>query len=465
MRKLISNAFIVSVDPKIGDLPEGDILVEGGKILDIRPHIDAADAELIDASGCIAIPGFVDTHRHLWEGSLRAATSNWSIHDFSGNMRMFAAQFLRPEDMYVTAYQGALESLNAGVTTIGEYCHNVRAPEYATEGLRGVRDSAIRAVWAFGITGLANDAGGFSTVKERLAYLRQFAAEYFSSSDQLITLGMAPEETYFWRDDPDRAKLQFDQARDLGARIFMHANSYRNYDGRMPRQVELMHKYGLLGPDLVLVHMCFTEKDEWRMLGDAGAHISYTPETEYQMGLGWPSVTDPAEAGVNFGIGVDITANNSADMFFQLRCILQFERARIIKENDRTFFSGLPFDCKDALYWGTMCGAKALGLENKIGSLAPGKEADIVLIRGNSISMAGWDRRNPASAIIQQAGTQDVDTVLVGGNIVKRDGKLAVDVTKACQDLEKTSAHVHAAALANGGLDISEAELRKRVGA
>ncbi len=464
MRTLIRNAFVVSVDPQVGDIDGADILVENGNISAIGRGIQAADAETIDATGCIAIPGFIDTHRHLWEGGMRAVTADYSILDFTGNIRLFAAKFFRPEDMYATSFQGGLEALNAGVTTVAEYCHNVRTPDHASENLRGVRDAGLRCVWSFGFTGLAKDGSGFSTVPDRVAFLERFAAAEFSARESLLTLGVCPEEPFLWGSDPVLVRAQFDVARRFGARIFMHTNSRRGYDGLMMREVAKMNALDLLGPDLVLVHMYFTEDDEWAMLGAAGGHVSYTPETEYQMGLGWPSIASPRAAGVNVSVGTDITANNSADMFFQLRLLLQVERAGEIEKMDRKFFSRTPFDCKDALYWGTMGGAKAVGLADRIGSLSPGKAADIVLLRADDISMVGWDRRNPAATVIQQAGVHSVETVLVNGRIVKRAGRLVGDQRRACELLGRTAAHVHASAAAGGGFDVPEHVLFERIG-
>ena len=464
MRTLIRNAFVVSVDTAIGNLDGADILIENGDIREIRSAIEASDAEILDATGCIAMPGFVDTHRHLWEGGMRAVTADYSILDFTGNIRLFAAKFFRPEDMYATSFQGGLEALNAGVTTVAEYCHNVRTPEHASENLRGVREAGMRTVWSFGFTGLARDGSGFGAVSERVAFLERFAAKEFRSTDPLLTIGVCPEEPFLWGADPVPVRAQFDVARRLGARIFMHTNSRRGYDGLLMREVVKMNDLGLLGPDLVLVHMYFTGEDEWAMLGAAGGHVSYTPETEYQMGLGWPSIRAAGDAGVNVSVGTDITANNSADMFFQLRLLLQVERAREIDKLTQAFYSRTPFDCKEALYWGTMGGAKAVGLDHRIGSLTPGKAADIVLLRADDISMVGWDKRNPAATIIQQAGVQNVETVLVNGKIVKHAGALVGDARRACELLVQTATHVHEQAAANGGFDVPEDVLFARIG-
>lgn len=287
MKRIIKHAFIVSVDPSIGNLPDADILIENGKIKDVGPGLCSDDAEIIDGSGCIAIPGFVDTHRHLWEGAMRSVTADYSILDFSGNIRLFAAQFFRPQDMYATALQGCLESLNAGTTTTAEYCHNVRTPDHAREGIRGTRDSGLRTVWAYSFTGLAKTEDTTSTW-DRLGFLRKLAASEFSHHDSLVTLGVCPEEPSHWGPNKAAIRAQFDTARELGSRMFMHCNSRIWYDGTLCGDVQKLHEFGVLGPDVVLVHMCATSPQEWALMGDAGAHVSYTPETEYQMGLGFP---------------------------------------------------------------------------------------------------------------------------------------------------------------------------------
>ncbi|MBN9473493.1 MAG: hypothetical protein ABS43_20435 [Bordetella sp. SCN 67-23] len=464
MRTLIRNVHVVSVDPRLGNLQGADILIDGARIEAIAPGLGAEGCEVIDGTGCIAIPGFVDTHRHLWEGAMRAVTADYSILDFTGNVRLFAAGFFRPEDMYATALQGCLESLNAGTTTTAEYCHNVRTPEHALEGIRGARASGLRTVWSYSFTGLAKGDGGGAPPWDRLAFLERLAAREFATRDALVTLGVCPEEPSHWGADHDVIRKQYRLSRELGARMFMHANSRIQYDNSMPRDVDRLRKMGVLGPDMILVHMCATEADEWRMLGDAGGHVSYTPETEYQMGLGFPGVREPRAAGVNISVGIDITANNSADMFTQLRMLLQVERARVMEETTGANSSRTAFDCSEALYWGTMGGARALGMEADIGSLTPGKRADIVLLRADDIATVGYDRRKPETTVIQQMGIHSVDTVLVDGKVAKRNGRLLTDTVAVRRALQATSDHVHAQAVARGGFDIDEAALYRRIG-
>lgn len=464
MKTLIRGAFVVSVDLTIGDVDGGDILIEDGKIAAVGRNLDDVGAEVFEAGGCIAMPGFVDAHRHLWEGALRGVAADWSILDFVGNMRLLAAGMFRPEDMHATSLQGGLESLNAGVTAVAEYCHNARTVDHVHASIAGAREAGIRTVWCYSFTGLAPEGGAQRGSDGEIAFVEQLAADEFGAPG-LLTLGICPEEPFHWTPDAGHVRAQFALARRLGVRLFMHANSVRELDGSLSREVDKLDAIGGLGPDLALIHMGYTAPEEWALLGKTGGHVIYTPETELQMGLGWPNIGPAREAAINIGVGVDITANNSADMFTQLRIALQADRSRAMVAPGRQYQTRTPLDCRDALYWGTMGSAAAIGLGDRVGSLTPGKEADIILLRADDVTMAGWDRRNPAAAIILQAGVHNVETVFVGGRIVKRGGRLIADTAAAIEALEATSAHVHAGVRAAGGFDAPQEVLYERLGA
>ena len=463
-RLLIRGACVVTMDDALGDLPQGDVLVGDGRIVAVGEDLEADGAEIVDAAGCIAIPGFVDAHRHLWEGAMRAVTADWSILDFVGNIRLLAAQFFRPQDMYATSLHGALESLDAGVTTVADYCHNARTVDHVRQAIAGVKGAGIRAVWGYSFTGLAPDGARDHGKSGELAFVEALAAEAFQPGG-LVSLGICPEEPMHWREDAAAVREQFALARRIGARLFMHANSVPAIGGGLEREVDKLDAIGCLGPDLALVHMGHTAPEEWARLGEAGGHAVFTPDTELQMGLGWPAIGEARAAGVNVGLGIDITANNSADMFNQMRLALQVERARVMERDPQRAFRALaPVACRDALHWGTMGGARACGLDDRIGSLTPGKEADIVLLRADGLGMAGWDRGNPAATVVLQASVAQVDTVLVAGRVVKRDGKLLTDPADAIRALEATSAHVHAQVAAAGGFGAPEEVLYHRLG-
>lgn len=462
-RILIKNACIVTVDKTLGNLPSGDLLIENGTIREVSTSITAADAQIIDGTGKIVMPGLIDAHRHFWEGGFRAVTADWSILDFLGNIRFMAASFFRPEDMYATAWLGGLEALDAGVTTVADYCHNVRSPDHASETLRGVREAAVRCVWGYGFIPLAQTGGGFAGPADRLAFLRKLAADEFASRDGLVTLGICPKEVFLWGTETQSALEQFAFAKEASLRVFMHCKSRPQANGN-PREAWRLHELGLVSDALTLIHMGATDADEWKALGDAGASVCYSPETEYQMNLGWPSSAAPKASGTNLCLGTDMTANNSADMFFPLRMFLQVERSVLSKETGDPNLSMAPISCSEALEWATIRGAKALGLDDRIGSLVPKKRADIVMLKADGLSMAGWDRRKPETAIVQHAGVNVVDTVFVDGRIVKRDGRMLASTADACRAQEATVAHIHKQAEAAGGFDADMALLNRRMG-
>ncbi len=165
-RKLIRGGFVVSGDPKIGDLPSADVLIEDDKIVSIAPTIDVNDAETIDARNRIVMPGFVDSHRHVWQGALRSVCADGSLVDYVRMIRMHAARFFTADDMYAVQLHGALEALDSGVTSVTDYCHNLLTPDHAFEAVRGLRESGLRVVWNYGFNYPPQDAPHFRTLED-----------------------------------------------------------------------------------------------------------------------------------------------------------------------------------------------------------------------------------------------------------------------------------------------------------
>ncbi len=438
-RTLVRGGCIISMDEDVGDLPEGDILIEDGVIKQVARQIDAGDAEQVDAADTIVIPGFVDTHRHIWQAAMRSVTADWSLMDYFRGIRMRAATSFDAQDMYAAQYAGALEALDAGVTTVVDYCHNLLTPDHAWESIRGLRDAGLRTVWSFGFNFPPATVSHWGSTEGQAKFAAEVAALHFVSKDALLTFAIAPEETALTT--AERCELQYRTARELDARITHHVNCVRA--GSDPLEVaQFLGPRGLLGPDVLLVHMGYTTDEEWQMVADAGASVSFTPETELQMGMGITPTGRVKRFGITPTYGADIVSNNSGDMFFPLRLALQVERgiANAAIVTDGAMTEGVTVTCREALEWGTLGGAAAAGLEQRVGSLAPGKQADLVLIRTDGIGFAGWNEEDPVASVVLQANAGNVDTVLVGGKIVKRNGTLCADVAHA-RNLLTDAAH------------------------
>jgi cytosine/adenosine deaminase-related metal-dependent hydrolase len=453
-RLLIADAVVVTMDETLGDL-RGDILVEDGRIRAIGPSLAAEDALRVDASGRIAIPGLVDCHRHVWQTALRSVTANWSLMDYVRGIRTAAAPAFRPEDIRVAQLAGALEMLNAGVTTVVDYSHDLLTPDHAWEAVAGLEDAGIRALWCAGFNVPPGTESHFVDTAGKAAFFHELARARFSGTDDLLTLGIAPEELAL--STPEDVAQQYRFAREIGARITHHVNSAAF--GRPPREIAReLGPRGLLGPDVLLVHMNLTSDDEWRQVAERGASVVFTPETELQMGMGFSSTERARALGLRPAIGADIVSNNSGDLFFPLRLALQAERARANEPRLRKaeILEGTSVPAREALAWGTRYGAEAAGMGDRIGRLAPGMAADLVLLDAEDVGMLGWAGREPADHVVLQAHPGLVDAVLVGGRFVKRDGRLVADLAPVRRRMAEATEHVARTIEAAGGFGVPD---------
>lgn len=418
---LLKNGWVLTMDSKLGAFRTADVLIRQQRIEAVQPNVELEDehVEVIDASGMIITPGFVDTHRHVWESVVRTVGTNWSLPVYLQNLYYGAmGSKLRPQDSYIANLLGALEALNAGVTTLLDWSMPY-SPEHTDELIRGLQDAGIRAVFAHGVPGETE----YWNRDSRLTYsadLRRISEQYFSSKDQLLTLGLAirgPEFSH-WDTTVEEIRL----ARELDAICSMHVG-FGSW-GSQDRSIIRLHEAGLLGPDINVVHGNTMSTEEYKLLANSGASLSVTPEVEMMMGHGYPATGYFLEQGGEPSLGVDVVTSTGGDMFSQMKFMLQAERSRvneqIVRRGDMP--GELNLLSEQVLRAATLTGAKALGLDRTIGSLTPGKEADLVLIRTSDLNM--FPVQDPIGAVVQFANPSNVDTVLVAGKIVKRGGEL-----------------------------------------
>jgi len=459
-RILIQNAAVVTVDPELGDFERADILIDDGAIVKVGPDI-SADAWRIDAEGMIAMPGMVDTHLHTWQSPVRGILADGNIPDYLRGIRLQLAERMRPEDMYVGNYLGALDAINNGVTSIVDYCHNILTPDHAHSAVQGLLDAGVRGLYGHGMTPITTntwaESKGGSTAEgdpadyeTRASLAREIRDTYFRSESQPLRFGMAPQE--FAITPPAEVVREFALARELGARITQHANQV--IVRQLFQDVEQLHAHGLLGDDLLLVHCTFNTEHEWELLRDTGTMVSVCAETEMQMGMGFPAIREVTEYTPGPSLGIDCVSGDSHDMISHGRLVLQATRWRDDEPGYQRMVAPqvMKWKTSDALKWLTINGAKAAGVGDVAGSLTPGKRADIVLLDMRGISTAGWNRREPGGAIISQANAGNVDTVLIDGRIVKRDGKLVhVDVDDALRKMQASHDYLYEEMDKHGG--------------
>jgi cytosine/adenosine deaminase-related metal-dependent hydrolase len=430
-RTLIRGGHVLSVDPEVGDLPSGDVLIEDDTIAAVQPQIDA-DAEVIDASGFIVIPGFVDTHRHTWEASIRGCAPNATLDDYFVEVLDTFAPLYRAEDVYAANVAGSLECLNAGITTLVDWSHINNTPDHPDAAIRGLQETGIRAQYAYGSanTSLA-DYWFNSSIAIPADDVRRIKNTYFSSDDGLLTMALATRGPGFCQDDV--VKAEWGMARELGIPITVHVAMGR-LAGRFG-MVKQLHDLDLLGSDTTYIHCCYFSDEEWGMVRDSGGTISIAPQVEVQMGHGWPPVVKTLEYGLRPSLSIDVVTTVPGDMFTQIRAAFGAERAR---KNAIFWEANEPAEglltARQMLEFATINGAYVAGLEDRTGSLTPGKKADVVLIDGRALNIAPII--DPVAAVTLCADVSNVDTVIVNGEVKKRGGKLLADVDKARREVE-----------------------------
>ncbi|WP_213450126.1 amidohydrolase family protein [Rhizomonospora bruguierae] len=426
-RTLIRGGRVLTVDPHLGDLPRGDILIEDGAIAAVEADLGDLDAEVIDAAGMIVVPGFVDTHRHTWEAAIRGSAPNATLDDYFVEILDTFAPLYTAADVYASNLAGSLECLNAGITTLVDWSHINNTPEHPDAAIQGLTDSGIRAQYAYGSANTSLAAYWFeSTIAIPDADVRRIRDTYFASDSGLLTMGLATRGPGFCVDDVVRA--EWGLARELAIPITVHVAMGR-LAGRFG-MVKQLDGLGLLGPDTTYVHCCYFSEQEWGLVRDSGGTVSVAPQIELQMGHGWPPVMKAIEYGLKPSLSIDVVTTAPGDMFTNMRAAFAAERARVNADcwQANVEVPATMLTARQMLEMATINGAGVAGVADRTGSLTPGKRADIVLIDAG-INIAPV--LDPVAAVTLAADVSNVDTVLVDGIVRKRGGRLLADVDAA----------------------------------
>jgi cytosine/adenosine deaminase-related metal-dependent hydrolase len=407
-KKLIKGGTVLSLDPSVGDFDGADVLIDGDEIVEVRPGLEVADAEVIDATGRIVMPGFVDSHRHIWEGLLRNIGTDVPLEGRSSYISFVLhklAPAFRPEDAYVGDLISALGAIDAGITTLLDWSHIQGSPAHTDAVIQALKDSGMRAVFAYGFP-------WWGKWEERQpSWFMRAANEHFSNGDGMLSLALAapgPEFTDF-EVSRDHWKL----AREAGARITTHVGvgSYGQ-----DAKVQEMGEAGLLGPDTTYIHCTTLNDTEIQMIVDTGGTVSLASPVEMMMGHGMPPVQKFLDRGLRPSLSVDVETNVPGDMFNQMRSVIALQRA-ISTAEDKA-----PMTAREVLICATLEGARANGLDSRVGSLTPGKKADLIMLRTDRMNVTPLN--DPTTAVVTGMDTGNVDTVLIAGRVMKRGGEL-----------------------------------------
>jgi 5-methylthioadenosine/S-adenosylhomocysteine deaminase len=415
-RYLIRGAHVFTMDPAVGDLDSADVLIEGNQIAAVGPDLGDIDAKVLDGNDRIVLPGFVDTHRHTWQSLIRHVSTDWTLPQYFSGVRGVLGKIYSPEDMYAANLVGALEALDSGITTLVDWSHNNNTPDHADAAIKGLKDAGLRAVFAYGN---ANDEWLPVNDVPHSHDVKRIKTEHFASDDQLLTLAMALRGPQFAT--PEVNEHDFKLAREVGLPVTVHVgDALWGLTGPL-RQIK---QIGQLGSDVTYVHCNTIGDDEFDLIASSGGAVSVAPELEMTMGHGKLATLRAMERSIPVSISIDVCTSVGGDMFSAMRAILAGTRYEVNLQaiENRTTVDPLPLLATDVLGFATAGGARAAWLEDRIGSITPGKRADVIMIRRDTWAMVPMN--NPAGAVVESGHPGLVDTILVDGRIVKEHGRL-----------------------------------------
>lgn len=400
----LRNATLLTMDPAVGDFRSGDVHVKDGRLVAVGRQV-AGGGTQIDATGFIALPGLIDTHQHMWTSIFRGLVGETAdVSYFAARAQLGPAY--TPQHMRQAVKLAAVQALYSGVTTSNNMHHNVRGPEYADATIQAQLEAGQRGVLSYGpAEGLARDKEIDFADVTRLK--REIAA---GLGDGLLSLGVflrTPAET-----SDELFRGEYRKARELDVLVCLDGTSPQTGSAGIRRLQQL----GCLGPKMLLVHTPLTEPSDRQLLVANRVAVSSSPFTE-MAGLAVPTAAvEMAADGVLVSLSIDTTGSpNDSNMFTIARLVMNIGRL--------TTRNALGFNFKTALEMATINGARALGIDGQVGSLTPGKRADLILVRTRSLTMNPAAGLNPYRQLVS-AQSEDVDTVVVDGRILKRGGQM-----------------------------------------
>lgn len=434
-RILFTDATVVTMDPDHGVLDGADLLVEGDTIAAIGPGLSRDGAVVVDASDTILSPGFVDTHRHAWETQLRRIMPDvddlgaYVMSTLAGHATVY-----RPHDMYVGTKLAALTAIDSGITCMLDFSHNARTPEHSDAAIEALVDAGIRGVHA----SMGPHFGDWD--KQWPGDLTRLQEQYFASRDQLLTLRLAALAT----DEISGPALAYGTelartARDLGIGVSVDAV----FGASSSQAILGWAKDGLLGPDLTLIHATGLTSAAWQAIGESGTTIALAPTSDAQIGLetAIPAIDEALAVGIRPGLSIDVEVALASDMFTQMRALHAIQRMRAVNTVYGSDEQPTRITSHDVLDFATLQGARTNGLADVTGSLAPGKKADLLVIRAEDLN--NMPLNDPIGTVVLGSDARNISAVLINGDPRKWDGHvLGVDLPALRDEVHASRRHV-----------------------
>jgi len=406
-RTLIRNAaLILTMDPNVGagDLgirENADIQIEGNKIKKIGQNLNGVGAQVVDATGKIVLPGFVDTHNHLWQSLIRGCATDEDVNGWLAAcvFPLFGFNF-SAADAYAGVRLSTLDLISTGVTTTVDWSHAF-TPGFVRGNIAALSDSGLRFVFAY--RGSADPA-----VMDDMRLVKRTLID--PNSLATFQVGSHPgTEPFFLPNLMAMSNL----AKELGVKLHVHL--LENISQRADQPFEALEQAGPLGPNLLGAHGIHLTDAEINILATHDVRLLHNPLSNMRLASGVIRLPELKQAGVQVGLGLDGGTNDTSDMFNNMRTAIGLQRAKLLTANTVPSVIG-------ALRMATVDGAKLLDMDDQIGSLTPGKKADLIILDPGAVNFA--PRFEWISQIVFNGQPANVDWVFVDGRALKSKGQL-----------------------------------------
>ncbi|MBE1491509.1 amidohydrolase family protein [Plantactinospora soyae] len=430
---IFRNGLVLTMDDARTVLPGADVLVVGERIAEVGVGLTAPpDALEIDATGGILMPGMIDTHRHLWQTAMRGYGADWTLTQYFVWYYLESGKLFRPEDIYAGNLLGAIEALDAGVTTTVDWSHGLQTPQHADAAVDALEAVPGRFVLAYG--NIQQGPWEWATSPE----FRDFVQRRLHGRDDMLGFQMAFDVT---GDPAFPERAAFEVARELGVPVTTHAGVWgaTNDDG-----IRLMYENGFMTPETVYVHAATLTQDSYHRIAATGGSVSVSTESEQSAGQGYPPTWQLRHHGIPVSLSMDTSVWWSGDLFSAMRSTLGADRSRehLEAHGRQETITHCHLRAEQVVEWATRGGSRALGLDDTVGSLTVGKKADVVLIK-NDGSPVMFPILHPYGQVAFQAQRGDVHSVVVNGRLVKHAHRLVgIDLGKARREVERTIEHL-----------------------
>jgi cytosine/adenosine deaminase-related metal-dependent hydrolase len=423
------NGLVLTMDDRRTVHNRGDVLVVGERIAEVGPNLSVPEGTVeIDASGGIVMPGMIDTHRHIWQTAMRGYGADWTLTQYFVWYYLEHGKLFRPEDIYAGNYLGALEAIEAGVTTTVDWSHGLQTVQHADAACDALQATLGRFVLAYG--NIQQGPWEWSASPE----FRDFVNRRMSGGNDMLGFQMAfdvPATPEF----PEKAA--FEVARELDVAVTTHAGVW---GATNDESIRLIHEHGFMTPRNIYVHAATLSADSYQRIAASGGSVSVSTESEQSAGQGYPPTWQLRRYDIPVSLSMDTSVWWSGDLFTAMRTTLSADRSREhLEAHGKTeTVTHHPLRAQHVVEWATRGGSKALGMDSIVGSLEPGKKADVVLIK-NDQSPAMTPIINSYGHVVYQAQRGDVHTVVINGKLAKYQHKLVgVDLAAARAGVERT---------------------------